>query len=66
MRRSLFLDWHPARKETITSTLPVAFCPTKNLLTPQKPSSESLKKWMKEEKPPRGCESHTLKEAFAD
>lgn len=36
------------------------------LSPPQKPSSESLKKWMKEEKPPRGCESHTLKEAFAD
>ena len=28
MRRSLFLDWHPARKETTTSNLPVAFCPT--------------------------------------
>ena len=28
MKRSLFLNWHPARKEKITSTLPVAFCPT--------------------------------------
>ena len=28
MRRSLFLDWHPAKRETITSNLPVAFCPT--------------------------------------
>ncbi|MDY3295803.1 MAG: hypothetical protein SOX40_08030, partial [Bacteroidaceae bacterium] len=28
MRQSFFLDWHPAGKETITSTLPVAFFPT--------------------------------------
>ena len=62
------LPWlTPSKKETIAGWLYLSLStPLKNLLTPQKPSSESLKKWMKEEKPPRGCESHTLKEALAD
>ena len=33
MRRSLFLDWHPARKKQLHMNLPLTFCPAKNLLT---------------------------------